>query len=271
MDDDAVIVEYYYYGEDICKVYDGEDNFTKIVQAFLAVMALASLYIKRNHEVPKRKFMTWWLDVSKQGIGAVYAHCSNMVIAALIVNHTRGEYVLTDQCAWYAISFLVDTTVGLFVSLVLLGWLNDVAKERGWETLMHNGVYEGEYAMKHWRHQVWAWVAILTIVRVVVGLSIWTFSPILSKIGDFAFTPIQNNIRFELLFVMIIFPGVLNFFYFWVADHFLKAGPEHTGAHEDPDPEDGATYYSTDDVGNVVGSPSLEMSKVVGGELRTVV
>ncbi len=202
---------------EFCVVYDAEDFFTAFVQVLLAIIALLSLYVKRNNERPKRKFKTWWLDVSKQGIGAIYAHVSNMGIAAVISKNTWGNYELEDQCAWYAISFLVDTTVGLFFSLVLLGWLNVEAKDRNWVSLMNGGVYEGPDGMKHWRDQVLAWIVILTLVRFLVALFIWVFSPLLARTGDILFEPMQNHIRFELLFVMIVFPGILNFFYFWVA------------------------------------------------------
>jgi hypothetical protein len=62
-----------------CKVYDKNDFFTVAVQLVLAVMALLSLYWKRMHETPRRTFRTWFLDVSKQGFGACYAHVMNMV------------------------------------------------------------------------------------------------------------------------------------------------------------------------------------------------
>lgn len=63
----------------ICKVYDKEDFFTVFVQLLLALFALLSLWFKRQNETPKRKFRTWFLDVSKQGLGACYAHVCNMV------------------------------------------------------------------------------------------------------------------------------------------------------------------------------------------------
>lgn len=285
--------------DDVCKIYDKEDAFTSFVQVLLAGIALGSLYIKRNNERPRRKFMTWWLDVSKQGIGAVYAHISNMYIAAIISENTRGDYELKDQCAWYSISFLVDTTVGLFFSLILLGWLNALAQKRGWDTLMNNGVYELDGAnatkdgMRHWRHQVLAWVLILTLVRVLVMGFIWVFSPILARAGDFLFEPLQDNIRFELLFVMILFPGILNFFYFWVADHYLKAGAEHSSAHEsfdDDEIENGngesqptptSDYVATGDdmkevdhhqqAGPPTSSSSLELPEVKAGTVRTLI
>lgn len=63
----------------VCKVYDRDDAFTLVVQIVLALFALGSLYFKRLQEVPRRTFQTWGLDVSKQGIGACYAHVLNMV------------------------------------------------------------------------------------------------------------------------------------------------------------------------------------------------
>ena len=63
----------------VCLVYDSDDWFTIFVQLFLAFAALMSLWIKRQNEIPKRKFRTWFLDCSKQGVGAVYAHICNMV------------------------------------------------------------------------------------------------------------------------------------------------------------------------------------------------
>ena len=50
--------------------------------------------------------------------------------------------------------------------------------------------------------------------------------------GAILFKPLQSNIRFELLFVMIFFPGVLNIIYFWITDSYLKAGGKHPDLHE---------------------------------------
>jgi hypothetical protein len=73
--DDAILVQ----DDTVCRVYDSDDFFTILVQMLLGVVALMSLYIKRLQERPRRTFMTWFLDVSKQGLGAVYAHVLNMV------------------------------------------------------------------------------------------------------------------------------------------------------------------------------------------------
>jgi len=212
--------------EGACKVYDTDDFFTAFVQILLALIALFSLFVKRQNEVPRREFMTWWLDVSKQGIGAVYQHCLNMIMASIISHNVRGDYELEDQCAWYAINYFVDTTVGLFLSVILLqaalGW----AKDRKIESLMNTGVYDGPQGMKHWWHQLIFWMIILSCCKVILLFLLWFFSPALAVVGNFVFGPLEGNNQLELLFVMIILPGVLNVFYFWIADGYLKADGE---------------------------------------------
>ena len=79
-----------------CRVYDHNDFFTVFVQLLLAAFALASLYLKRMKEVPRRTFSTWALDVGKQGVGACYAHVCNMVSALLCV--------AGDALIWFHVS-----------------------------------------------------------------------------------------------------------------------------------------------------------------------
>ena len=158
-------------------------------------------------------------------------------IAALIIDKVRGEGHLEDQCAWYGICYLVDTTLGLILAIWGLKILDYLAHENDWVALKHSGVYEGVDGVLHWIYQCLAWVFILTVVKIIIYyFMIWTSEP-LAFVGGILFEPLQSNIRFELLFVMIFFPGLLNVIYFWIADSFLQAKAEHAGAHED-DPEE---------------------------------
>ena len=91
--------------KEVCKVFEADDWFTSFVQALLFVIALVSLYFKRQQEQPRRKFWTWFMDVSKQCFGACYGHVMNMAIAAILADNTRGGVVLEDECAWYAINY----------------------------------------------------------------------------------------------------------------------------------------------------------------------
>lgn len=218
--------------ERTCKVYDHNDFFTVFVQLVLAAAALASLWLKRQKEVPRRTFSTWALDVSKQGVGACYAHVCNMAIAAILSNQLDGETKLEDECAWYGLSYLIDTTLGLVLAIMFLRIQDFLALRYNLTWIQHTGVYTGDDAFKHWAAQTTCWMIILTIVKIMIYYFMVLFSDMLAFMGSILFAPLQINIRFELLFVMIFFPGVLNVIYFWIADSYLKAGDEHAGAFE---------------------------------------
>ena len=179
------------------------------------------------NETPRREFLTWFLDVSKQAFGACYAHVLNMIISALIADNV-GSTMLNDQCAWYAINYVIDTTLGLVITIFFLNALEKVANDRDWTSLKDSGVYVGREGMIHWIHQMVAWVIILTLVKFLVCLFMWVFATPLAYIGQVLFEPLQSNIRFELLFVMIFFPGILNIIYFWITDSYLKSNKHDT-------------------------------------------
>lgn len=193
------------YSQQVCHVYDAEDSFTSFVQIMLAVLSLASLHVKRNQEVPRRKFETWFLDVSKQGVGAVYAHFLNMAIAKIIAQNVRGDITLDDECAWYAINYLIDTTIGLVLSIMFLQLLDIVADQLDWAHLKNKGVYVGKDRYTTWAVQLVVWIIILTIVKLLICWFMWLTSEWLAWFGKVLFEPFQKNIRFELLFVMIFF------------------------------------------------------------------
>jgi hypothetical protein len=225
----------YYNGSDsgVCKVYSKTDIFTVIVQLMLGGFALGSLYVKRLQEKPRRTFRTWFLDVSKQAFGATYAHVLNMCIAGSLAHRVRGNsVVLTDQCAWYGLSYLMDTTLGLVLAVLGLRLLERLANQRNWAPLQHSGVYAGNTAIVHWSCQVLAWLFILTISKMVIYLIMWLCSVPLAYVGKLLFAPFQGYTHFELLFVMIFFPGFLNVIYFWIADGYLKAKADQGDAHE---------------------------------------
>ena len=104
--DDAVSAE----TAKVCKVYDNEDFFTVFVQMLLALFALLSLWFKRQSEKPRRKFRTWFLDVSKQGLGACYAHVCNMVGICVFIARELSHYFTLE----YSYSLISFFALGLF-------------------------------------------------------------------------------------------------------------------------------------------------------------
>lgn len=134
---------------------------------------------------------------------------------------------------------VIDCTLGLVVSIAGLKLLDYIANKADWVSLMHSGVYVGRRGILHWINQMIAWIVILTVTKVIVCVFMWLTSEWLAIAGAWLFEPFQEEIRLELLFVMIVFPGLMNIIYFWITDSYLKAAGHHKGAHEDDEDDDG--------------------------------
>jgi hypothetical protein len=59
------------------------------------------------------------------------------------------------------------------------------------------------------------------------------FSAPLEQFGDFLLAGVAQNPDFELTFVMVIVPMVLNILAFWVTDCFLKFSKKDVSNEED--------------------------------------
>jgi len=120
-----------------------------------------------------------------------------------------------DECAWYAIAFLVDTTFGLVLSVIFLKVLIWLAHKFDWPRLKDSGIYFVDetdrsetgclclpflhklhcirncWFKKTWRCQFYAWLLILTLVKVILALFMYMFSASLAIIGGWMFSPFQ--------------------------------------------------------------------------------
>lgn len=226
--------------------------FEDLVQVALAVCAVLGLVLKRFQEVPQRPWLVWFLDVGKQCAGASYAHGMNLLISMAMSNHLGAS---SDECAWYFFLFIIDVTVGTFFNVLLLTALLQVALRRRrrhalWDALARNGDYSGTAAAgraaegaaegdaegdargaqemdygragKLWLVQTCAWLAIVSVSKVVLLAFLAAVAPILDGVGNWLFRPVRDSPHAELLIVMVMVPSVCNILQFWVQDSFLK-------------------------------------------------
>ena len=91
-----------------CKLMAG--LFADVVQLVLGGVAVSTLVFKRYRERPRRPWRIWFMDVSKQGLGALFAHVLNLFLsAALSWNSTCSDEVCSGgglsvgvrRCWWW--------------------------------------------------------------------------------------------------------------------------------------------------------------------------
>lgn len=106
------------------------DFFSLFLLLHLCVCVILA---KRFREPPgvRRPWQVWWYDTSKQGIGAIVIHLTNVYLAKLF----QG-----DPCTWYVINFLLDSTIGLLIVFIGIRLCQFLAYYKKWPAI-NFGVY----------------------------------------------------------------------------------------------------------------------------------
>jgi len=196
-----------------CKLLD---DFAIYVQFILAAIAFSSLVVKYLKEKPRRPFQQWCYDASKQGISAIVVHIFNVLIA---------EYLQSENysCVWYFLNIFLDVTLGLLITYMLIHLCKIIGPHLGIESCYKTGEYGNPPSFNKWKNQLWVWLCICIFVKFLLTLIAYWQSNVFLTIGVILLYPIHGWPRFELLFVMLVWPLIINALYFWVADNFLMS------------------------------------------------
>lgn len=202
-----------------CQVLGGFAGYA--VQALLFSICVGSLLFKWWIERPQRKLQVFALDSSKQLIGAGVIHMSNLICALAF---THLEPSAADECAWYWVNIMIDTTFGVGVCYALLKVTERVFgyDSGNYGKGAQTGIdWEENPDFRRWLSQIMTWCVIVGIMKSGVVALMYTFAPFWESLSVTCTHWIANETA-RLVFVMIITPTCMNMFQFWVTDSFLK-------------------------------------------------
>ena len=219
----------------VCKLIDGW--YSIVIQCVLGCLSFSSLWLKRYLETePKRDYLVFLFDVSKQGIGLFVAHGINISIARLLSNQNKHQ----DQCIWYFINFCVDVLAGMplnYLGIYLLRKHSHRCRDPSWQSghyeELENNYQQFEhktncektiqiFKIKSYWKQLTAWIIIILIVKLIMlGCILKPLSSPLFQAGESILSPVTDNEDVELVIVMIIIPICLNMIQYWIQDNFL--------------------------------------------------
>ncbi|KAL7313789.1 hypothetical protein PS15m_007481 [Mucor circinelloides] len=202
-----------------CQLMDG---FGIFIQLCLATTAFSTLIFKRQREQPQRPIRIWALDVSKQLAGGIMIHSLN-VVAAVFFGVKPEEGQKSNPCVWYFLNIFVDTTLGIGILwCILTGFKYLILRLQ--LTGFQSGVY-GEpplmEQLKKWSKQLFVYIVSLIIMKVIV-VGLFHLCPWIEDFGDWVLQWTVGNYKLQVVFVMLIFPLVMNIMQFWVIDTFIK-------------------------------------------------
>ncbi|KAG1471264.1 hypothetical protein G6F56_002225 [Rhizopus delemar] len=198
------------------------DTFGIMVQLCLAATAFSTLIVKRQREKPQRPLRIWGFDVSKQLAGGIIVHFLN-VVAAVFFGINPEEGVKANPCVWYFLNILVDTTLGVGIIWTILTGFKYAILKLGW-TGFQSGVYGDPpfvEQIQKWAKQLAVYIVSLMLMKVIV-VALFHLCPWMADVGAWVLGWTVDNYRLQVVFVMFIFPLVMNIMQFWIIDTIVK-------------------------------------------------
>ncbi|KAK3995470.1 vacuolar membrane protein-domain-containing protein [Cladorrhinum sp. PSN332] len=234
-------------------------SFAILVQLALGGLALMSLVYKRWRERPQRPVKIWFFDASKQVFGSVLVHGANVFMSLLTsgrFNITtidpasagagsvvrrgimmlagRDEPYVPNPCSFYLLNLGIDTTLGIPVLIVIIR-VTTVLVSYTPVGQPAESIQSGNYGNPP---NAWWWFKQSIIYFVgLMGMKICVLVlfmtlPWLPKIGDWALGWTEGNEKLQIVFVMMLFPLIMNGLQYYIIDSYIK---KQIGSGDDAD------------------------------------
>ncbi|RAL07584.1 STIMATE family protein [Aspergillus homomorphus CBS 101889] len=255
--------------------------FSLLVQAALGALALLSLVYKRWRERPQRPVKVWAFDVSKQVFGSAMLHLANLLMSMF----SAGQFEIQSNykpnpCSFYILNLGIDTTLGIPILIFTLHILNRIAMFTPLANppeSIESGNYGRPPRASWWFKQSMIYFLGLLWMKICVFFIIQLL-PFIVKVGDWALRWTEGNTAVQIIFVMLLFPVIMNAIQYYIIDTFIKKplslsqntlveenSGDRAGDHDDEHShgllaglDDGTSFDSDDDSLGKDGSARME-------------
>lgn len=212
-------------------------TFSLITQAFLGILCLSSLIVKRFYEYPlRRTWPVWFFDVMKQLVGALGVHVFNVFMSILktqkdpsiLFGAADDEYDNNnDPCDWYFLNIVFDCTIGVLVLYFVFGAVNNFCRNWLKLTQIESGSYgpnPDSPSLRAFLKQLAVYFGSLMITKIILyGIVVcfetqllWITSHILLVWLD------EYPDEFEIFVVMFVVPVVMNCLQLILVDNIIQ-------------------------------------------------
>jgi len=207
-----------------CNLLGG--TFAILVQVALAVAAIATLIYKRHTERPRRPWLVWFFDASKQAFAGFLQHMVNLGFG---VAFAAGG--IATECAWYLLNFMISVVCGVLL-LKLMMAIYHTCVERFGLHILRSGEYGKPPDWKPWLAQMVVWGFMASAEKGITALVvILPLHPHLDQVAQFIEAPLYVHPKLELLAVMVAAPVLLNALFFWIIDSLIMRRGGHAHHH----------------------------------------
>lgn len=210
------------------------------IQLLMGVIVVSSLLLKRQSERPRRTWRVWCFDVGKQILGAVSIHFMNLLLSVLkggglyeilLGKDNDGSYT-GDECDWYFLNLLVDTTVGIPILWCCLTFYESILKRMGVKNI-ESGNYFAELdiptpnrrrepSLAAFTKQLAVFIVGLISMKCCLFLILLYFENVAEWFANWVLGWSDPWPNLQLFLVMFVFPLLLNCFQCFCVDSIIK-------------------------------------------------
>ncbi|CCH45068.1 Vacuolar membrane protein [Wickerhamomyces ciferrii] len=199
-----------------------------LIQSLLGLIAVSSLLLKRSYEHPRRPWRVWFFDVSKQVFGALGIHLLNLTVSllksrrlllALSDNGGDDDGETGNQCDWYFLNLLMDTTIGVPILWFCLFFIYQVCEILGIKDI-ESGNYGKPPRIVPYLKQLTIFFLAVVLMKGIIYLLLYI--PIFIMYADWVLSWTDGFPNLQIFLVMLVFPTLLNCFQYYVIDNIIK-------------------------------------------------
>lgn len=213
-----------------CRLLQG--SYATALQLLLGLVSMSALLYKRyvvEADRP-RSADVWLMDVSKQGVQSVFLHFTNMFSSILFAQfQSRNDHNSSpetssythDECAFYFITFVLDTFLGIHLIWLVLRGIRGLAVTCGWLSIRDQGYYGSPASFAWYLKQLYVFLFATAVSKLIIGALMLSTKDWLDLLGTWLFSRFHLHPAAELTVVMVIAPVVLSSIQYWLLDNML--------------------------------------------------
>lgn len=225
------------------------------VQVAITVVCAVALVAVWGMESPRRPFVSWLFDISKQVVGAAYGKLWNIAQSILFVKFLADASAYNDQCVWYLMSISTDCLFLTFLCWganstmrpILLRRCNvdigdyDASVVEDKDTCATSHCQESSLPSESHAHnqiraylvQLGIWLMIISACRLLLSCMLFFMQHQLYEFYASVFRVLGLvTANQKLIFAVLVFPAAADTFQIVVQDRFLKKQTQEPKDHE---------------------------------------
>ncbi|CAL9735007.1 hypothetical protein MOSE0_G04830 [Monosporozyma servazzii] len=211
-----------------------------IIQSIMGLLIIMVLLLKRTYESPKRKLRIWLYDIIKQLGGSFVIHMLNIMLSVWkhdnIIVCREDESENDDECDWYFVNLLMDTTLGIPILYYILHGIEHIGMKYNISNIKSGDYFDDNEILNVNKHkqrirspkfqaflkQFIIFIIALIIMKFIIYMILNYMVSLAYLIANLIIGWSDPWPNFQVFLIMFVCPLLLNCFQYYCVDNIIK-------------------------------------------------